>query len=154
LQWLAQDHLGSTRMVVDRSGSLGGVKRHDYAPFGEELSAGVGIRSASNGYSGDSVRQKFTSKERDSETGLDYFGARYFASLQGRFLSVDPSSVSIALGDPQSWNRYTYVLNNPLKYIDKNGKWPTDIHNRIIDRAFPGLSDKQRDTLKKISAWV
>src|SRR5262245_62423616 len=87
VKWLVQDHLGSTRMVVDQSGSLGGVRRHDFAPFGEELSAG--IRSASNGYGGDSVRQKFTGKERD-ETGLDYFGARYFSSVAGRFVSVDP----------------------------------------------------------------
>jgi YD repeat-containing protein len=58
LQWLVQDHLGSTRMVVDRSGSLGGIKRHDFAPFGEEL-AGVGVRNSINGYSVDSVRQKF-----------------------------------------------------------------------------------------------
>ena len=72
-------------MVIDETGSLEGIKRHDFAPFGEELFAGVGIRSASNGYSGDSVRQKFGSYERDNETGLDYFGARYFASVQGRF---------------------------------------------------------------------
>src|SRR5262245_58974587 len=63
LQWLVQDHLGSTRMVVDRSGSLGGIRRHDFAPFGEELFAGVGIRSANVGYSGDSVREKFTGYE-------------------------------------------------------------------------------------------
>jgi YD repeat-containing protein len=81
VQWLVQDHLGSTRMVVDGSGSLGGIRRHDFAPFGEELSAGIGIRSAALGYGDDSIRQKFGSKERDIETGLDYFGARYFAGV-------------------------------------------------------------------------
>ena len=64
LQWLVQDHLGSTRMVVDRSGGLGGVRRHDFCPFGEELSVGVGIRSVSNGYSSDSVRQKYDGYEK------------------------------------------------------------------------------------------
>jgi hypothetical protein len=57
-------------------------------PFGEELFAEATIRNANNGYSGDSVRQKFGSKERD-ETGLDFFEARYFSSIQCRFTSPD-----------------------------------------------------------------
>jgi len=121
LQWLVQDHLGSTRMVVDRSGSLGGIKRHDFAPFGAELSAGVGIRSASNGYSVDSVRQKFGSYERDNETGLDYAQARYYDNRQGRFLSVDPLISSGRPSSPQSWNRYSYVGNHPLELTDPTG---------------------------------
>jgi RHS repeat-associated protein len=109
-------------MVVDRSGSLGGIRRHDFAPFGEELSAGVGIRSASNGYSGDAVRQKYGSHERDDETGLDYFGARYFASVQGRFTSYDPVWVTAKrIIDPQQLNLYSYVRNNPLKFVDPDG---------------------------------
>src|SRR5262249_26637191 len=69
VKWLVTDPLGSTRMMIDETGSLAGIKRHDYAPFGEELFAGAAIRSASNGYSGDSVRQKFDAYERDAETG-------------------------------------------------------------------------------------
>jgi len=61
-----------------------------YLPFGEELGAGTGGRTTAQGYSAsDGVRQHFTQKERDNETGLDYFGARYFASTQGRFTSPD-----------------------------------------------------------------
>jgi hypothetical protein len=71
VKWLMTEHLGSTRMVIDHTGSLGGVRRHDFGPFGEEISAGVGIRSTSNGYGTDTVRQKFTQKERDSETGTE-----------------------------------------------------------------------------------
>lgn len=120
VKWLVQDHLGSTRMVVDRSGSLAGITRHDFAPFGEELSAG--IRSEALGYGADSVRQKFTGKERDNETGLDYFGARYFASVQGRFTSVDPLWINAKrLVDPQRLNLFSYVRNNPLKFIDPDG---------------------------------
>ena len=74
------------------------------------------------GYTGgDGVRQQFTSKERDVETGLDYFGARYFTSVQGRFTSTDPLKASARPVAPQSWNRYSYVLNNPLKLIDPTG---------------------------------
>jgi RHS repeat-associated protein len=94
------DSVGTPQMVVDKSGSLAGVKRHDYLPFGEEIGAGVGGRTAGQGFSGsDNVRQKFTSKERDAETGPDYFGARYYASTQGRFTGVDPSKSKLtALG--------------------------------------------------------
>jgi len=72
------------------------------------------------------VRQQFTQKERDSETGLDYFGARYYASMQGRFTSVDPLASSAKLTNPQTWNRYAYVLNNPLRLIDPTGMAPQD----------------------------
>lgn len=58
-------------------------------------------------------------KERDAETGLDYFGARYMSAAQGRFTSPDPGP--FIFPDPQSWNRYAYVQNNPLKYIDPTG---------------------------------
>jgi hypothetical protein len=56
--------------------------------------------------------------------------------------------------DPQQWNMYSYVRNNPLRLVDNNGKWPGEIHNRIIDAAFPGLSVQQRNELKRTSAWV
>lgn len=67
---------------------------------------------------------KFTGKERDSESGLDNFGARYDSSSVGRFMSPDPSSVDGDLVDsesPQSWNMYSYVLNNPLSAVDPDG---------------------------------
>jgi hypothetical protein len=52
------------------------------------------------------------------------------------------------VANPQSWNRYTYALNNPLAYVDENGKWPTWIHELIIDRALPRLSAQARDQIK------
>jgi RHS repeat-associated protein len=131
LQWLVQDHLGSTRMVVDRSGSLGGIRRHDFAPFGEELFAGVGIRSVSNGYGGDSVRQKYDGYERDNETGLDYVQARYYGSVQGRFTS--PDSFFGRKTNPQTLNLYAYVLNNPLKWVDPTGHLAQKKRNPIDD---------------------
>ena len=92
LKWLVQDQLGSTRMTVNKSGSLSGMKRRDYLPFGEELASTVGHRAASgSGYQvDDKPRMKFTEYERDTETGLDFMQARYCASVQGRFTSVDP----------------------------------------------------------------
>jgi RHS repeat-associated protein len=110
-------------MVIDETGSLAGIKRHDYAPFGEELFDGASIRSESNGYGSDSTRQKFGSKERDNETGLDFFEARYYASNQGRFLSTDPIYFQAEMAiDPQRFNLYVYVRNNPLRLIDPSGE--------------------------------
>jgi len=61
----------------------------------------------------------FTSKERDAETGLDYFGARYLSSAQGRFTSPDPIHITKErVLDPQQWNMYAYVRNNPLSNVD------------------------------------
>jgi RHS repeat-associated protein len=112
-------------------------------PFGDALSS-IGISPL-----------HFTGKERDAESGLDYFGARYYASSMGRFTSPDPMLIMRQkMTDPQQWNMYSYVRNNPLKMVDTNGKWPTEIHNQIIDRAFPGLSAHQRDILKSSSAGM
>src|SRR6266498_498534 len=126
MQWLVQDHLGSTRMVVDGSGSLGGVRRHDFAPFGEELGAGVGIRSAALGYGDDSVRQKFAGYERDIESGLDFAEARYYANVQGRFTSVDPYNAVLerqyAQDKKEGEKQFLAYLNIPLAYIDPTGE--------------------------------
>ena len=114
-----EDHLGSTRMVTDGSGNT--VSLHDYLPWGEEIPAGVGGRGALYGAT-DAVTQRFTSKERDAETGLDFFSARYMSSAQGRFTSPDPSGLLAANpANPQSWNLYAYVRNNPLINIDPTG---------------------------------
>jgi RHS repeat-associated protein len=102
----------------------------DYVPFGEEIPRGMGGRSgcygslASPQYPAppDLQNVKFTGKERDNETGLDYFGARYFSGAQGRFTSPDPTLMSSQrISDPQQWNLYSYTRNNPLKYIDPDG---------------------------------
>lgn len=122
IHWLVTDQLGPPRMIFDQSGSLANVSRHDYLPFGEELSAGIDGRLTTQGYVGDSARQKFTQKERDIETGLDYFGVRYYASMQGRFTGADAFWKDSHLADPQSWNKYAYARNNPLKYVDPSGE--------------------------------
>src|SRR5580698_11303674 len=68
----------------------------------------------------------FTGKERDTESGNDYFGARYYASSMGRFSSPDPSGLMYAdQTNPQSLNLYSYALNNPLKYTDPTGLYCT-----------------------------
>src|SRR5437016_10793540 len=68
------------------------------------------------------VTSEYTGKERDAETGLDYFGARYFSGPQGRFTSPDPIWITKErLLDPQRLDLYAYGRNNPFRYVDRDG---------------------------------
>lgn len=132
------DYLGSTRLLGKLDQSM--RESDDYYPFGELITTPS---------SGDIL--KFTGKERDSESGLDNFGARYDASSMGRFMSPDPSNLSVDFWIPQTWNRYAYALNNPLSIVDRNGMWPFYVHDEIIDEAFPGMSRQDLRILKDAS---
>ena len=120
--YLTQDQLGSTRLVSDYNAATGqpqAVGCHDYLPFGEEIPWG---RSGVSCYSQTAdTTIKFTGHERDSETGLDNFEARHMAGPQGRFLIPDPGNAGASPQNPQSWNMYGYVQNNPLAYVDPFG---------------------------------
>jgi RHS repeat-associated protein len=122
IRWLVSDQLGTPRMIFDQSGSLANMSRHDYLPFGEELFAGTGGRTAALGYThNDGARQKFTGYEADAETGLNFAQARYQSSVQGRFTGVDPTMMSMDIDAPQSLNRYSYTENDPLNLVDPSG---------------------------------
>jgi RHS repeat-associated protein len=124
VSYLTADALGSPRIITDQNGNV--ISRHDYMPFGEEVMAGTGGRLTTQGYAGnDGVKQKFTGYERDAESGLDYAQARYFASKHGRFTSVDPLTASANMKNPQTFNRYTYAMNSPYKFVDPLGLKPT-----------------------------
>jgi RHS repeat-associated protein len=126
--YMFNDMLGSVRAITNGSGAVS--ECYDYLPFGRMLSAEDYGRSSVGCYpsypdSGFSSieSQKFTGKERDTETGLDYFGARYYSAAQARFTSIDPVALSSKkIIDPQQLNMYAYSRNNPLKYIDPNGE--------------------------------
>jgi RHS repeat-associated protein len=139
-EYLTADHLGSTRLVT----SAAGAERRclDYLPFGEQMTQGMGGRGSCYA-SANEPRVKFTGKERDAETGLDYFGARYFSGAQGRFTSPDNFLNDTTALDPQRWNLYAYTRNNPLRYVDPNG-----------EKIYAGdLSDQDREELlKRINA--
>lgn len=140
IKYVTPDHLNTPRVTTDANGNV--ISRHDYMPFGEEITPDVGNRASVQGYSGgDSIRQKFTSHERDEETGLDFAQARYFSSIQGRFTSLDPLGKSEKLDNPQTWNRYAYVLNNPLRYSDPDGQAPQEGADIIQRQDIKALMD-------------
>ena len=75
----------------------------------------------------------YTGKERDAESGNDYFGYRYYASTMGRWLSPDPGPISRNhLANPQKWNKYNYTLNNPLRFFDPDGQVERDVQLRAF----------------------
>lgn len=119
------DGLGSVRAVTNQAGQvIEVVERHDYLPWGEEHLPGkvcpVGPPPESLP---DCQPVEYTGKERDAETELDYFGARYYAAKTGRFTAIDPVyNWNENLLDPQRWNRYSYGRNNPLRYVDPDGR--------------------------------
>ncbi len=113
------DHLGNTRVTYSTAVSCSASVSYtveavvDYYPYGKIL------REYHN-----SEREKYltTQHERDAETGLDYRGARFYDADLGRFLSLDPLAA-----DFPDWSDYNYVLGNPLRYIDRDGRSPDDI---------------------------
>jgi len=105
--YLSWDHLGSTRMVTDASviPVTGPKARHDYVPFGVEIPTGYAGRVSPWGVS-DGLTPKFTGQDRDTDTGLDFFQARYMGSAQGRFYGPSWRNRRGILGSRGSWKLY------------------------------------------------
>ena len=135
------DHLGSASIVTDSQGSP--VEESVFYPYGADRARTGGYRS----------EYRFTGKELDDETGLHYFGARYYDSQTGRFVSVDPlyvEDVNDLISVPQGLNFYTYTSNNPVRHVDPSGlmkvdvvSWLKTITNSILGFFVP---DNQRAT--------
>jgi RHS repeat-associated protein len=102
-------------VVTDAQGNI--KNDSDFYPWGGELQF---VNNDSNHY-------RFTGAERDSESGLDYMGARHYSSGLSRFMTPDPSGLAAAHpGNPQSLNLYAYALNSPLSLMDPTGTDPCD----------------------------
>ncbi len=110
VKYFHSDHLSSSRLVTDSSGQP--AFEDDYKPFGEEASA-TG-----------SEKYVFTGQYNEADIGLYYFGARWYDTSLGRFISEDPIKESMI--SPQSQNPYVYCMNNPLRYIDPSGMLMTE----------------------------
>jgi RHS repeat-associated protein len=133
--YVAGDHLGSLRLVTDGSQNANVIARHDFAPFGQEITAGVGGRTPVWGAT-DNVSQRFTGQVRDSEVSVDFFNARYLSSGLGRFISADPANAGMDFTNPQSMNGYGYVLGNPLGLVDPGGMGIGSFFSGLWDTVF------------------
>ncbi len=105
------DHLGSSNLLTDRTGNM--VQHYEYLAYGKE-------RFKDNALAF-SVSNRYTDQILDEDTGLYYYGARYYDPELGRF--TQPDSIVPSADDPQSLNRYTYTRNNPLKFVDPTGHY-------------------------------
>ena len=134
------DHLKTASVITNAAGVI--TEDEDYYPWGGELQF---ANSDPNHY-------KFTGTERDAETGLDYFGARFYAGTLGRFLTSDPLMVSgTRMLNPQLLNLYAYVGNNPTNFLDPTGR------ERMPQAYFEALRDlhkeAQDDANREIQAY-
>ena len=130
------DHLGTTQ--IELGGGGWPVWEGQFAPFGQELDP-----------QNTTMRFKFTGKERDAESGLDNFGARYYGSSMGRFMSPDDGSDQ-DITNPQSLNLYSYVQNNPLTNTDPDGH--TCQTNSTDGTTYDDLDGKGCDAVDKADA--
>jgi len=123
ITYVLQDLQGSARAAMNNFGASSTVTmRHDYLPFGEEIGAGVGLRTAGQGFGvSDGNRQKYALVERDDVTGLDHARWRKYESRSGRWTSADPYNGSLDPLDPQTLNRYAYVGNDAPNRLDPSG---------------------------------
>jgi RHS repeat-associated protein len=102
------DHLGSTSLLTNSTGGV--VEETSYTPYGEVRTGGT------------QSKYQYTGQEKDLNTGLNYYGARYYNSHTAHF--TQPDSMLPELYDPQQLNRYAYTRNNPIKYTDPSGNSP------------------------------
>jgi RHS repeat-associated protein len=140
-QYVFADHQGSTRVTLNQAGGV--IARHDYQPFGEEIYAGTGLRSTTQGYDqSESVRQKYAGMERDESSGLSHTLWRKYDGISGRWTTPDPYGGSMTVGDPQSFNRYSYVNNDPVNLVDLLGLMLSDIgiYQTTNERVARGLA--------------
>jgi len=133
------NHLGSHVVVTNATGTC--EQDIEYYPYGGQRKQYCGTPVAQN--------YKFTGKERDSESGLDNFGARYNASTMGRFMTPDPMGGHQE--DPQTLNRYSYVRNNPLNLTDPKG---LDFYLQCTSSDHSGCTQVQIDPNSKDKTWV
>ena len=121
LRFLLGDHLGSTSVAADSTtgAKLGEVRYYLWG--GERYTSG----STPTTY-------RYTGQRNESELGLMYYGARWYDPALGRWAQAD--TIVPQPGNPQSLNRYTYVNNNPLKYVDPSGHWTDDELERILGK--------------------
>jgi RHS repeat-associated protein len=118
VKYVFMDHQGSARALMDGNGTV--LARHDYLPFGEELWATTGMRTAGQKFGTmDQSRVRYALTEKDEATGLDHTWFRKYENSSGRWTTPEPLGGSVS--DPQSFNAYTYSSNDPVNAIDPSG---------------------------------
>ncbi len=127
VHYYSQDTIGSNSIVTDELGNI--VEKQEFEPFGNKINYGT-------------EKYGFTGKELDS-SGLNYYGARYYDSGIGKFTGLDPIS-------DYSQSPYNYVDNNPINYIDPDGKQALKPMIPFMDPKYPGINKELMGYAKNI----
>jgi RHS repeat-associated protein len=156
VNYMTTDHLGSPRIVTDQDGAV--VSRKDFGAFGDPVYSAQRVSGPEgNGYDIPEIRQDYTGHQKDEESGLEFAQARYYNSVHGRFTSVDPLAASAALDDPQTFNRYTYVLNSPYRLTDELGLFGWDLSNHgrsVTEMGGKGASRNVSDVQSEMASML
>ncbi len=135
-QYFGTDMLQSLRIITNQNAQI--VSQRDFMPFGEDVPRA--------NYGTDNNRFKFTTYQKDNETGLDFAEARYYNNANGRFTAVDPLLASGKSADPQTFNRYVYSLNSPLIMVDRDGR-------QAGFSSFFGRTREEVTKIKNVMLW-
>ena len=131
------------------------MARHDYYPFGESVQAGVGQRTSGQGFGAtDQFRSRFAGTEGDAGTGLEHTLWRKMESRSGRWTSVDPYRGSMRRGDPQSFNRYSYVGNDPINFTDPSGLFLAGPNTRYSNITISGVINESVTVVDSYDASI
>jgi RHS repeat-associated protein len=144
VHYFFSDHLGSSNVVTNATGTTI-EEESDFYPFGGERVITDTI--ANQAY-------KFTGKERDPESTLDYFGARFYQASIGRFLEADSLLNSGRPWNPQTWNRYPYVLNQPTTFLDPSGLYDFKVQCKVSVTQCRKEQQAFKDALSDIAAQI
>lgn len=122
IRYQLDNHLGSAGLELDQDGNV--ISYEEYHPYGT-----TAYQTGRSGAEVSLKRYRYTGKERDEETGLNYHGARYYALWLGRWVSCDPIGIADRL------NIYDYVSNNPVRFFDPNGRKDKDSQKSTLNQA-------------------
>jgi RHS repeat-associated protein len=142
VKYLQQDWQGSVRTTTNSNGFV--VARTDHQAFGEDIGYGTGLRSIEQGYSvGKVARQGYGLTENDQGSGQQHTWFRKLETSAGRWTSPDSYKGSMRLFTPQSFNRYSYVINDPVNFADPSGLCLFKIRIRVASNYTNGVFASQ-----------
>lgn len=133
--YLHADVQGSPLLATDEQGQV--VWQEEYDPWGARQ-----VKDAASATPGRGSKVWYTGKEEESSLGIYYFGARWYLPSIGEFSSVDP--IGVTVGNTRSFSRYAYANNNPIKYVDPDGRWASkpgfEVHQGVIKEVLQDIA--------------
>jgi RHS repeat-associated protein len=152
VKFIQRDLQGSVRAVTNNNGFV--VARTDHQAFGEDIGANIGLRSIEQGYTAAKItRQGYGMTENDEATGQQHTSFRKLETKSGRWMRPDPFKGSMDQTNPQSFNRYSYVKNDPVNFIDPTGLYEACVHEAMT-KFLAKLAGKSDEVANKLGQFA